>query len=206
MPKGRLRMNPRRSNIVTGRMPCRACLIQAVCVVLLIVGSTVSLSGVPQSAAPPSEHKRTPDYPQNDFTSDTAFSVTRVVDGDTIEIDHLGTRTSVRLIGVDTPETVHPRRPVEPYGREASSFLKNLLAGEEVYLRFGNEQADRYGRTLAYVFRAPEGLFVNLELVRQGYGRAYTSYPFVYMGLFEAYEIRAKRAKKGLWGVPPERR
>ena len=199
-------MNPRRSNIVTRRMPCRMCLIRAVCIVLLIVGSAASLSEVPQSEALPSEHERAPDYPANDFTSDPAFPVTRVVDGDTIEIDYLGTATSVRLIGVDTPETVHPRRPIEPYGPEASSFMRNLLAGEKVYLRFGNEQADRYGRTLAYVFRAPDGVFVNLELVRQGYGRAYTNYPFEHMDLFEAYEARARHAKKGLWGVPPERR
>ena len=146
-------------------------------------------------------HDAAPSYPYHDFTTDTSFRVTRVIDGDTVEIQHEGALAKVRFIGVDTPETVHPDRPVEPYGEAASKYMANLLTGERVYLRFGDEERDKYGRVLAYVFRAPDGMFVNLELVRQGYGRAYVRYPFKHMDLFQMYEARAKKAAKGLWGV-----
>ena len=93
------------------------------------------------------------------------------------------------MVGVDTPETVHPQKPVEYYGREASMFLTNLLTGEEVYVKRHPENATgKYGRTLLYLYRAPDGLFVNLEIIRQGYGRAYTVYPFRYVELFKYYE------------------
>ena len=103
----------------------------------------------------------------------------------------------VRLIGVDTPETVHPQKAVEAFGKEASAFTRNLLLGEEVYLRFDHKTAsvvgeltdkiDKYGRMLAYLYRVPDGLFVNLEIVRQGYGHAYTQFPFKHIELFRYY-------------------
>ena len=68
-----------------------------------------------------------------------------------------------------------------------------------LYLRFDREMRDKYGRLLAYLYRAPDGLFVNLEIVRQGYGQAYTRYPFKHMELFRHYEHRAQEARKGLW-------
>ena len=68
---------------------------------------------------------------------------------------------------MDTPETVHPQKPVERFGKEASAFTRNLLLGEPVYLRFDTDRTDKYGRLLAYLYRAPDGLFVNLEIVRQ---------------------------------------
>ena len=132
-------------------------------------------------------------YPVEDFSNDQAYPVLRIIDSDTVEINHDGQAVSVRLIGVDTPETVHPSRPVEAYGREASSFTKNLLLGESIYLRFDTENQDRYGRLLAYLYRAPDGLFVNLEVVRQGYGHAYTRFPFKHMELFRNYENQASR-------------
>ena len=102
----------------------------------------------------------------------------RTIDGDTIEVEQDGKPVKVRLIGVDTPETVHPSKPVEAFGKEASRFTANLLKGESVYLEFDKDKTDKYGRTLAFVYRAPDGLFVNLEIIRQGYGHAYTKYPF----------------------------
>ena len=141
-------------------------------------------------------------YPVEDFTGDVAYKVIRVIDGDTVEIDYRGKATNVRLIGVDTPETVHPNRPVEEYGKEASNFTKNLLQGESVYLRFDIDKTDKYGRLLAYLYRAPDGLFVNLEIVRQGYGHAYTQFPFKHMELFRHYGNRARTAGKGLYRTP----
>ena len=141
-------------------------------------------------------------YPIEDFTGDTAYKVVRVIDGDTVKIDYNGKATNVRLIGVDTPETVHPNKPVEAYGKEASNFTKNLLLGESVYLRFDIDKTDKYGRLLAYLYRAPDGLFVNLEIVRQGYGHAYTQFPFKHIELFRYYGNRARTAGKGLYGTP----
>ena len=145
---------------------------------------------------------RSVSYPVEDFTSDTAYKVVRVIDGDTVKIDYRGKATNVRLVGVDTPETVHPSKPVEAYGKEASNFTKNLLQGEFVYLRYDVDRTDKYGRLLAYVYRAPDGLFVNLEIVRQGYGHAYTQFPFKHMELFRYYGNRARTAGKGLYGTP----
>ena len=133
------------------------------------------------------------EYPAEDFSRDKTYHVLSVVDGDTIKIEYQGRSESVRLIGVDTPETVHPNKPVEFFGKGASAFTKNLLIGESVYLRFGNEARGKYNRLLAYVFRAPDGLFVNLEIVRQGYGYAYVKYPFEHMELFRHYGSRARR-------------
>ena len=144
-------------------------------------------------------------YPVEDFTDDTAYKVVRVIDGDTVKIDYNGKATNVRLIGVDTPETVHPNKPVEAYGKEASNFTKNLLLGESVYLRYDVERTDQYSRLLAYLYRVPDGLFVNLEIVRQGYGHAYTQFPFKHMELFRYYGNRARTAGKGLYGAVPPR-
>ena len=140
-------------------------------------------------------------YPTEFFFGDTAYPVTRIIDGDTVEIRYAGKLTSVALIGVGTPETVHPQKPGEPYGKEATAFVKSLLLGESVYLRFDSNRTDRYGRLLAYLYRAPDGLFVNLEVVRQGYGKVYTVFPFKHKSLFQHYSGQAQQARKGLWNL-----
>jgi len=100
--------------------------------------------------------------------------VTRVIDGDTIVI---GSGKKVRLIGVDTPETVHPNKPVEYFGKQASTFTKKMLTGKRIRLEFDQNKADKYGRLLGYVF-LEDGTFFNAELIKQGYAYAYTKYPF----------------------------
>ena len=143
-----------------------------------------------------------PVYPTRDFSGQTAFPVLRIVDGDTVLLAMDGKAVRVRLIGVDTPETVHPNKAVEAYGKEASQFLSNLLKGEKVYVEDKpDEKTDKYGRSLFYLYRAPDGLFVNLEIVRQGYGHAYTRFPFEHMELFREYEKQARIAGRGLWGT-----
>ena len=124
--------------------------------------------------------------------------VTRVIDGDTVVVDGVGT---VRLIGVDTPETVDPRRPVEYFGREASAFTRELAIGKPARLEFDRERADRYGRTLAYVYLQPGDLLLNGEIIRQGYGFAYTQFPFRMMEEFLALEREARAARRGLWAT-----
>ncbi|MED4581602.1 thermonuclease family protein [Brevibacillus choshinensis] len=124
-------------------------------------------------------------------------TVQRVVDGDTVE---LSTGEKVRLIGVDTPETVKPNHPVEPYGKEASDFSKQLLTGQKVTLKFDVEPYDKYKRLLAYMY-LQDGTFVNEKLVRDGYARIMTIPPNVaYADLFLEAEREARENNRGLWG------
>jgi len=124
----------------------------------------------------------------------------RVVDGDTIELDG---KETVRLIGVDTPETKDPRKPVEYFGQEASEFTKKLVEGKKVRLEYDQTKKDVWTRTLAYVF-LEDGTFVNAEIVKQGYGFAYTEFPFKYMEEFRQHEREARESKRGLWAAQVE--
>lgn len=139
--------------------------------------------------------------PLKDFSGLAPYKILGVVDGGTVYVEINGEKKTVRLIGVDTPETAHPSKPVETYGKEASEFTKNLLLGESVYLEFDETTIDKYGRVLAYLYRAPDGLFCNLEIITTGYGHAYTVYPFKYKEIFQKAEIHARDEKKGLWGL-----
>lgn len=125
--------------------------------------------------------------------------VHRVIDGDTIIVTLNGAKEKVRLIGVDTPETVDPRRPVQYFGKEASAFTKKHIEGQTVRLDIPGQDRDRYNRILAYVYRASDDFFINYELIKQGYGFAYTKYPFKYMKEFRKAERRARENGLGLW-------
>ncbi|MFN8053039.1 MAG: thermonuclease family protein [Acidimicrobiales bacterium] len=133
-------------------------------------------------------------------------TVTRVVDGDTIIADIGGHDTRVRMIGFNTPESVDPRRPVECFGKEASKHLSSLApAGTPIRLERDAEQLDRYGRTLAYVYRASDGMFLNLQMVTDGYAHALTIPPNVtYADRFRAAERAARTAGIGLWAACPD--
>ncbi len=129
--------------------------------------------------------------------------VTRVVDGDTIVV-HVGGRDErVRLIGIDTPETVDPRKPVQCFGKEASAHTHELLPpGTVVRLERDVEPRDRYDRLLAYVYRVSDGLFVNLALARDGYAQLLTIAPNVsYVDQLRAAVADARRAGRGLWSA-----
>ncbi len=127
----------------------------------------------------------------------TSPVVTRVVDGDTIIVSGVG---SVRLIGVDTPETVDPRKPVQFFGAEASAYTRTTAQGKQVRLEYDTQRTDKYGRTLAYVY-LPDGVLLNAEIIRQGYGHAYTVFPFRYLEQFRQYEREAREAQRGLWAT-----
>ena len=125
--------------------------------------------------------------------------VQRVSDGDTFVATVQGRRERVRVIGVDTPESVDPNRPDEPYGQEASDFAKHYLDGETVRLAGDAEPRDRYGRMLAYVWLA-DGTFWNALLVAEGYAQQLTIPPNVaYAGLFRRLVAEARREHRGLW-------
>jgi micrococcal nuclease len=128
-----------------------------------------------------------------------AAEVQGVTDGDTFVATVDGRRERVRVIGVDTPETVAPNRPVEPYGREASSFAERHLAGATVRLAGDVEPRDRYGRLLAYVWLA-DGTFWNALLAAEGYAQQLTIPPNVaYAGLFRRLVAEARQQRRGLW-------
>ena len=131
--------------------------------------------------------------------------VEHVVDGDTIDVrlqSSAGSRERVRLIGIDTPESKKPNTPVECFAREATAGTARLLpVGTPVRLDQDVEGRDRYGRLLAYVRRASDGLFVNLELARAGYASVLTYPPNVaHVEDFVAAVAAARAARVGLWG------
>ena len=119
----------------------------------------------------------------------------RVIDGDTIVLSN---GEKVRLIGVDTPETKHSQKPVEYYGKEATAFTKRMVGGRVVKLKYDAQRRDEYDRLLAYVYLM-NGTFLNAEIIKQGYGHAYTRFPFKYMEEFKLYEKEARENKRGLW-------
>lgn len=124
-----------------------------------------------------------------------------MVDGDTIVARIGGHGEEVRLIGIDTPETVHPDRPVECFGPEASEHTKALLPeGTAVTVRRDVEARDVYGRLLLYVWRESDGTFVNLELVANGFARPLSIEPnTAHAGDFVAAARAAERGRLGLW-------
>jgi micrococcal nuclease len=129
-------------------------------------------------------------------------SVVRTIDGDTIVVRLGGRLERVRYVGVDTPETVKPGTPVQCYGPAAHALNARLLApGARVTLRFDRELRDRYGRLLAYVYRAADGLFVNAVLVRAGAARTLTIAPNTgHAAQLARLQAAARAAARGLWG------
>ncbi len=129
-----------------------------------------------------------------------AVSVTRVIDGDTIEVS---TGEKVRLIGIDTPETQHPSQPVECFGAQSTEHATKLMRpGTSVRLVYDVQRTDRFGRTLAYVYRVSDGLFVNLQMVRDGFAAVATYPPNVaHVEAFRAVEREARAHNIGLWGA-----
>jgi micrococcal nuclease len=126
-------------------------------------------------------------------------TVARVIDGDTIVLDD---GEHVRYIGMDTPESVRPDTPVQCWAERASRDNARLIDGVRVRLRYDAEREDRYGRTLAYVYRARDGLFVNADLVRRGDARVMTIPPNTeHVGLFRRLATRARSRSRGLWGA-----
>ena len=133
-------------------------------------------------------------------TAEGPYTVDRVVDGDTVRVFIDGRSTSVRLIGIDTPETKDPRKPVECFGEEASRRAQELLAGSRVWLEYDPTQGreDRYGRELAFVWTGET--LVNEVLVREGFAHEYTyDATYKYRDIFLGDEVSAERQERGLW-------
>ena len=132
--------------------------------------------------------------PARPDAAEQTYLVERVIDGDTLVLDNGKT---VRLIGVDTPETNHPEIPVQRFGKEATEFTQRMVEGLKIRVELGEPAQDSYGRELAYVF--VDGMLLNKEIIRRGYGYAYTHFPHPRMDEFVAAEQEARGKQYGLW-------
>ncbi len=143
-------------------------------------------------------------YPNNKVSSeyDGPYEVVKVVDGDTIKLDIDGETTTVRLIGIDTPESVHPDQTKNvPEGKLASEHTKDLLGKSDVFIEYGEEPYDRYGRVLAYVY-IDDDTMVNAEILNDGYAQVYTIKPNnKYEEYFKQLEDDARTHDRGLWST-----
>ncbi len=131
----------------------------------------------------------------------TYYQVVKIVDGDTIDVNINGQTERVRLIGIDTPETVKYDSPVECFGPEATAKAKELLLNKQVRLETDSTQDNRdtYDRLLRYVYR-DDGLFFNQWMIKNGYAREFTFIkPYKYQTKFKQDEIEAKDGGLGLW-------
>lgn len=175
-------------------------LAQAAIVIAAISSSCTSSSGGPASSGPTSPSTTSPvGATSAEGSSRTNATVTRVVDGDTVEVRFRGRPLTVRLIGIDTPESVAPGEPVQCFAIKASDYTTERLDGEDVRLEFDVERIDPFGRTLAYVWLGNE-LF-NETLVREGYAFVTTYPPNVrYVDRFRAAQRSARSESRGVWG------
>ena len=128
------------------------------------------------------------------------YRVVDFADGDTINVDMNGKTERIRMIGVDTPEIHDPRKLVECFGQAASTFTEQLIGTGTVRLEADSLSAnrDRYDRLLRYVYTS-ENKLVQAEIIKDGYGFAYTSFPFTKLDEFRQYEKEAREQNRGLW-------
>ena len=135
----------------------------------------------------------------NEINNKELYNVVRVVDGDTFIIDYKGQEERVRLIGIDTPESVHPNKEKNTnFGNEVSNYTKKMLTGKQVALEFDVEKRDKYGRLLAYVYL--DGQMYNKMLLEKGYAQVSTYPPNVkYVKNFINIQKQARARKMGIW-------
>ena len=150
-----------------------------------------------------SSEETLPTTPQAKQTTENnpLYKVVKVVDGDTISVNINGVNTSVRMIGIDTPETVDPRKTVQCFGQEASNKAKSILSNQMVQLELDSSQGkyDKYDRLLAYVFLIG-GINFNELMIKEGYAYEYTySIPYKYQSAFKSAQKEAQANKRGLW-------
>ena len=138
-----------------------------------------------------------------EITRTPACAVAPVLTGDTLVVKLPDRSVTVRLMGVRAPRPATDTSAAEPYSREATLFLRNLLGGKKVHVQWARNLGEPRGAAPAFVYRAPDGLFVNLEVLRQGYGRVATRFPFEQANLFARQQETAKTAGKGLWSPAP---
>lgn len=180
----------------------RTCVLAAVAAAIVGAG----LTNAPRPPAPtpsPARHDAPPmpkAEPPPRLESLPKARVDFVLNGDTLIVETpAGRRATVVLIGVDAPEAEHPERPDEPFGPESLAFLRNLLDGEDVWVRAEGDAEDPFSRRRLHLYRVPDGLWINLEAVRQGYARFFDRDAFAGSEAFAIAQQRAQAAGKGLW-------
>ena len=166
-------------------------LLAAIATALVIAGCGTAASTTPLPTTPPSD-------------ASVSVPVVSVADGDTLTVAINGRRTTIRLVGVDTPEVKRPNTPVQCFGPQASARTHELVDGQQVRLETDptGERVDRYGRTLAYVW-LPDGTMLNYQLVADGFAREYTyaHRDYRYATQFRAAADTARAEGRGLWGA-----
>lgn len=163
----------------------------------------VSTSTEISNSLPVGQRRNFPLMPEFSAIASSTYRVLRVVDGDTIKVDLNGATETVRLIGIDAPETVHPTKPVQCFGPEATAEIRRLLVGGSVRLEEDASQGerDKYGRLLAYVF-LPDGTDVDGLMVWEGFAREYTyNLPYKYQTKYRAAQTSARSEGRGLWSA-----
>lgn len=166
-------------------------------ILILVVGILIGGASDNFSANAPEISSNTPRESKRGNLGGESYRVTRVIDGDTIELEN-GER--VRYIGIDTPETTDPRKPVQCFGVEASKKNKELVEGKIVRLEKDITDKDKYNRLLRYVWVG--GTFVNLDLIKQGFAQSYSYPPDIkHQDQFIAAQKKAREAKAGLWSA-----
>jgi micrococcal nuclease len=172
----------------------------AAVVVLIIIG--VRFANQPRQRGQQAPQNPAPAQQASPAAHQEAVKVVRVVDGDTLLLEH-GVR--VRFLGVNTPEIAQDDQPAEPLGQEAKEFTRRFIEGKSVTLEYDQEREDQYGRTLAYVYA--DGEMLNETLIEAGLSEAVTRHPYRSdrKKLFEAAEERAYRKKIGIWSQPGRR-
>ncbi len=138
-----------------------------------------------------------------DIDESEYYPVAYIIDGDTFKVRIDKKLITVRMLGINTPETVDPRREPECYGKEASIKTKDLLQGRQVFLHLEKQREvkDKFGRYLAYVYRN-DSLFVNQSLIEGGFAREYTyGKPYFMQREFRSAEDGARRKGNGMWSV-----
>lgn len=158
----------------------------------------------PVATVAPKQTKKEAPSPSSVETDDRKTRITatvvNVIDGDTLVVKLLGKKETVRMILVDTPETVHPDKPPQPFGKEASDFTKSLLTGKSVELELDVQERDSYGRLLAYVYL--DGKSVQEELLAKGLARLAVYPPNVkYENTYREIQEKAQQQKLGIWSI-----
>ncbi|KKQ67074.1 MAG: hypothetical protein US86_C0001G0001 [Candidatus Daviesbacteria bacterium GW2011_GWA2_38_24] len=173
-------------------------------VITLLSGAYLLTLGFKNSSSMPSPSPSSNSVLGESKDPDSTAFVTKVIDGDTIEIEIKGQNFKLRYIGINTPETVDPRRKVECFGKEAAKENQRLVEGREVILEKDISETDKFGRLLRYVYiKLDDGskLFVNDYLVRQGFAQVSTYPPDTkYTMQFLQAEKEARENNRGLWG------
>lgn len=162
-------------------------------VISLIVGLVIVATGYYTESRSPHDTNPTP-VPAG------TYRVVKFDDGDTIVVDMNGVEEKIRFIGVDTPETHDPRKAVQCFGQAASDYTHQRIGDQPVRLETDplSTNRDRYNRLLRYVY-LPDGTLLNLDIIQQGYGFAYLSFPFTKSDDFRIAQTSAREQNKGLW-------